>query len=135
MKVRLSLRKIWCVISSPLCSMGFNDLDLFGNARVMLLHFAEGLGADDDVVGLFLKEDEKIPIAQHEPLQESWHETRSPLGAPVWRRESSGRQSEPGKNGSSRLFLPQWSNKREVRKPFKVVRSGAMAREAVAVSR
>src|SRR5208337_3815422 len=85
---------------------GLDDLDLLGDAGVMLQHLGEGLSAGDDVFSLLLKENEKIAIARHEPLQKSWHVTRSPLrsGNVAERVYSRGRNE--ARNGVTRQRSP-----------------------------
>ncbi len=83
---------------------GLHSLDLLGDASVVLQHAGESIGAADDVFGLFAEEDEEIPIARHEALQESGHETRSPLrsksvAGQVYRRRGKGARKGSRRTG------------------------------------
>ena len=52
---------------------GFDDLHLFGDARVVREHLEEGFRPVVDVFGLLGKKVKKTLFARHQPLQKSWH--------------------------------------------------------------
>src|SRR6266403_2637966 len=86
---------------------GLHSLDLLGDASVVLQHAGKSIGAADDVFGLFAEEDEEIPIARHEALQESGHVTRSPLrsksvAGQVYRRRGKGARKGSRRTGRGR---------------------------------
>jgi hypothetical protein len=78
----------------------FDDLDLLGDAGVMLEHFEQSFGAFVDVVGLFGKEVKKALFARQKALQKPRHVSDSPLRSPWIRQGECKRGTEERATGA-----------------------------------